>query len=66
MASDIGYIKAGVDDLKRESAEIDLFSGIVQSKDSEVADRIRALDINTMTPIEAISALYEYKKLLEK
>ena len=51
---------------KRESAEIDLFSGIVQSKDSEVADRIRALDINTMTPIEAISALYEYKKLLEK
>ena len=45
---------------------MDLFSGIIQSKDSEVADKIRALDINTMTPIEAISALYEYKKLLEK
>lgn len=49
---------------EREEAPEDLFSGILASKDGEVADRIRALDINTMTPIEAIGTLYELKKLL--
>ena len=44
--------------------ESDLFSALTASKDSEAADKIRALDINTMTPIEAISTLYELKKLL--
>ncbi len=42
----------------------DLFSGIIASKDSEAADRIRALDINTMTPIEAMNTLFELKRLL--
>ncbi len=51
--------------VKTEDKQMDLFTGLLQSKDSEVAERIRALDINTMTPIEAISALYEYKKLLD-
>ena len=50
---------------KKTEQQPDLFSGIIQSKDSEIADKIRALDINTMTPIEAISALYEYKRLLD-
>jgi len=44
--------------------EFDLLGGISASKDTEVADRIRAIDINTTTPIEAISILYELKKLL--
>ena len=44
--------------------ESDLFSALTASKDSEAADKIRSLDINTMTPIEAISTLYELKKLL--
>ena len=49
----------------RESrAEEDLFSALSASKDSEAADKIRALDINTMTPIEAISTLFELKKML--
>ena len=47
-----------------ESSEPDLFTGIMASKDSEVADRIRSVDVNTMTPIEAIATLYELKKLL--
>ena len=42
----------------------DLFSGIMASKDSEAADKIRALDINTVTPIEAMNFLFELKKLL--
>ena len=44
--------------------EFDLFSGIVASKDSEAADKIRGLDINTLTPIEAMNFLFELKKLL--
>ena len=49
--------------IEREEG-FDLFSGIEASKESEIADKIRALDINTMTPIEAIGTLYELKKLL--
>ncbi len=47
-----------------KSEEIDLFSQLSSSVDSEVADKIRALDINTLTPIEAMNALFEYKKML--
>ncbi|MGE4548979.1 MAG: DNA mismatch repair protein MutS [Intestinibacillus sp.] len=32
--------------------------------DNRVADRLRALQIDTMTPIEAMNALYELKKML--
>ena len=46
-------------------SEPDLFSQIVMSKDSEVSDKIREADINTMTPIEAMNLIYELKKLLE-
>ena len=42
----------------------DLFSQIVSSKDSEAADKIRELDINTLTPIEAMNILFELKNLL--
>lgn len=47
-----------------EPQGFDLFSGIEASKDSEVADRLREADINTMTPIEAMNLLFELKKLL--
>ena len=43
----------------------DLFSGIAASKESEAAEKIRSLDINTMTPIEAMNALFELKKMLD-
>ena len=47
-----------------DAPEFDLFSSIVTSKDSEAADKIRALDINTLTPIEAMNFLFELKKML--
>ena len=42
----------------------DLFSGIIASKDSEAADTIREVDLNTMTPIEAMNLLASLKKML--
>ena len=40
--------------------------GYAQSEEEfrAVAERLRALQVDTMTPIEAINALYELKKLL--
>ena len=49
--------------LKKE-AEPDLFSALSQGKDTEVADAIRAADLNTMTPIEAMNLLFNLKKQL--
>ena len=49
---------------REEPIGFDLFSGITQSKESEAADRIRGVDINTLTPIEAINILFELKKML--
>ncbi len=42
----------------------DLFTSIIASRDTEVADRLREIDINTMTPIEAMNLLFELKKML--
>ncbi len=42
----------------------DLFTELLTSADSEVADKIRSLDINTLTPIEAMNILFECKKIL--
>ena len=49
-----------------ESAGFDLFSSIEASKDTEAADKIRAVDINTITPIEAMNLLFELKKILSE
>ena len=49
----------------RKEAEADLFTGLSLTKESEVCDKIRDIDINTLTPIEAINALFELKKLLD-
>ncbi len=48
----------------RSDEPFDLFAGISASKDGEVADRIRGLDLNTITPIEAMNLLFELKKTL--
>lgn len=51
----------------RESAQsnqVDMLTGILASVDNEVADRIRSVDINTLTPIEAMNMLFELKKML--
>ena len=48
----------------KQDTQVDMFSGILASKDSEAADKIRETDINTMTPIEAMNLLFELKKML--
>lgn len=45
--------------------EMDLLGGIIASKDSEICEKIRELDINTLTPIEAINILFEFKNKLK-
>ena len=49
-----------------KSEAFDLFSGIACENESEAADRIRALDLNTITPIEAMNLLFELKKMLSE
>lgn len=50
---------------KPKSNEPDLFTSIAMSRDSEVADKLRSIDINTITPIEAMNTLFELKKMLD-
>ena len=45
-------------------SQIDMFSSLISSNESEAAEKIRNADINTMTPIEAMNLLYEVKKML--
>ncbi len=62
-------IESGVSvDKPRRSSEdsYDLLSAIAATKDSEVADRLRETDINTLTPIEAMNLLFELKGKLER
>ena len=49
---------------REEPSGFDLFSNISASKESEVCDRLRDADINTLTPIEAMNLLFELKKTL--
>jgi len=59
---------AGIAAPKRQSAprvEEGLLAGIIATRDSEVIDRLRSEDINTMTPIEAMNLLFELKKMLD-
>lgn len=51
---------------KKENYSFDIFSGIESSKDTEVADKLRAVDLNTLTPIEAMNMLFELKSILGK
>lgn len=43
----------------------DMLGAIYNSEACEAADRIRAADLNTLTPIEAMNLLFELKKLLK-
>ena len=44
--------------------EDDLFSRAMSSASDEVAEKLRMLDPGTITPIEALNLIYEYKKIL--
>ena len=50
---------------KQEEPVFDIFSGVAASKDSEVADKLRDIDLNTLTPIEAMNLLFELKAILK-
>ena len=49
-----------------EESEPDLFSAVRNSEADEAADRIRAVDLNTLTPIEAMNLLFELKRILKQ
>ncbi len=49
----------------REENEFDLFSSLSASRESEAAEKIRGIDLNTLTPIEAMNLLFEVKKMLD-
>ena len=50
---------------EKEESSFDLFANLEASKDSEVADKLRSVDLNTLTPIEAMNLLFELKGILK-
>ncbi len=52
--------RASTDDM-----QVDMFAAVLASKDGEVADKIRNLDLNTLSPIESLNILFELKKMLD-
>ncbi len=44
---------------------INIFSSIIETRDNEISDKIKSIDINTITPIESMNLLYELKKMLK-
>ena len=52
--------------VKKEKEEpFDIFSNIEASKDKEISDKLRNVDLNTLTPIEAMNFLFELKSILK-
>ncbi len=49
----------------REEEEVDMLTMLQSSKESEVSEKLRRTDINTLTPIEAMNLVFELKKLLD-
>ena len=64
ILSDIekGTPRAAVSESRPDT--FDLFSSIESSKESEAMDRLKATDLNTLTPIEAMNLLFELKKII--
>ncbi len=50
---------------QEEQDGLDLFAAVRDSEAADVADRVRAVDLNTLTPIEAMNLLFELKKILK-
>ena len=42
-----------------------MLSMLSADEEREVADKLRAVDINTLTPIEAMNLIFELKKKLK-
>ena len=47
-----------------EEETFDMFTAIGAEDEHEVAEKLRAIDINTLTPIEAMNVIFELKKKL--
>ena len=50
--------------LRSVSAEQDMQLSLMPCADNAVSEKLRSVDLDTLTPIEAINLLYELKKLL--
>lgn len=65
----LSEIEAGGGEVSRQAPaptqEPDLFSAVRSSEAEEAAAKIRAADLNTLTPIEAMNLLFELKRILK-
>ncbi len=59
-----GDIKLERPEKKPEEPAFDMLSMLSSDEEHDVAEKLRALDINTLTPIEAMNLIYELKKKL--
>ena len=50
---------------RKEEEAFDMLSMLSADEEREVADKLRAIDINTLTPIEAMNLIFELKKKLK-
>lgn len=48
-----------------EEESFDMFTMLSAGEEREVADKLRSIDINTLTPIEAMNLIFELKKKLK-
>ena len=58
------HIAVGHNVVKKDN-DVDLFAGFISSVNDEVAEKLKSIDINTTTPIEAMNILFELKKMLK-
>ena len=56
--------KPSVQISSKKDDTFDLFSTIEESRESELCDKLRQTDLNTITPIEAMNLLFELKKII--
>ncbi len=59
-------IRPGKGQRQKTQEEPDLFTSFISTRESEVCAALRAIDLNTTTPIEALGIIYSLKKQLEE
>ena len=59
-----GDLKLERPEKKPEEPAFDMLSMLTSDEEHEAAEKLRAADINTLTPIEAMNLIYELKKKL--
>lgn len=57
-------VKASSVKAKNDPIAPDIFTSLESEKEREVGDKLRSVDLNTLTPIEAMNMLFELKALL--